>query len=93
MRLPKLEAVTRACCKHTGGKALGKFSAPCGVMRRQVDLHQQKLRSPEQFVKDWATKDARMQEGLLRHWREALARNQGLAEVMRGILQDRSIQP
>jgi len=31
--------------------------------------------------------------GLLRHWQEDLTRNQELAEVMRGLLHERGIQP
>ena len=45
------------------GKSAGEIQRALRSYERQVDLHQQKLRSPEQFVKDWATKDARMQEG------------------------------
>ncbi len=60
---------------------------------RQVDLHRQKVSGPGKFVKDWAKKSLHTQQGLLRHWQEDLARNQELADVMRGILQERGTQP
>jgi hypothetical protein len=59
---------------------------------RQVALHQQKIRRPEQYVEDWESKHPRMQRGLLRHWQEDMVRNQELAEVMRGILCERGVQ-
>jgi hypothetical protein len=74
-------------------RAGGRHAGLLRSYERQVDLHRQKLRNSEQFVTDWAMKSARIQEGLLRHWRQDLARNQELAEVMRGILRDRGIQP
>lgn len=58
---------------------------------RQVALHRRKLESPEQFVPAWAGKSPRAQHGLLHHWQDDVARNQELAEVMRGILQERGI--
>jgi hypothetical protein len=91
--------MAKAGGRHAGllrtyqGKNTGEIQRALRSYERQADLHRQKLRSPEQFVKDWAVKSARTQEGLLRHWQEDLARNQELAEVMRGILHDRSIQP
>ena len=55
-------------------------------------LHRQKMSSPERFVQDWVRKSPRAQQGLLRHWQHDLIRNQELADVMRGILQERGIQ-
>jgi hypothetical protein len=91
--------MARAGGRHAGllrtyqGKSTEEIERALRSYERQVDLHRQKLRNSEQFVTDWATKSARMQEGLLRHWRQDLVRNQELAEVMRGILRDRGIQP
>ena len=34
----------------------------------QVQAHEEKIAHPESFVEDWARKDPRYQEGLLRHW-------------------------
>lgn len=56
---------------------------------RQAALHRQKMSSPETFVHDWVGKRPRAQQGLLRHWQQDLTRNQELADVMRGILQER----
>jgi hypothetical protein len=59
---------------------------------RQAALHRQKMSSPETFVQDWVRKSPRAQQGLLRHWRQDLTRNQELADVIRGILQERGIR-
>jgi hypothetical protein len=91
--------IAKAGGRHAGllrtyqGKGFREIQRALRSYERQVDLHRQKLGSPEQFVKDWAKKSPRTQEGLLRHWQEDLARNQALVEIMRGILQDRGIQP
>jgi hypothetical protein len=76
-----------------GSCHLGEIQHALWGYERQVDLHRQKLKSPEQFVENWAKKSPHTQEGLLWHWQEDLARNQELVEIMRGILQDRGIQP
>ena len=59
---------------------------------RQVELHRQKIHSPDQFVQDWGTLRSHVQSGLLRHWQEDVVRNQELAEIMRGLLRARGIQ-
>jgi len=59
---------------------------------RQVALHQQKMQSPVQCIQEWDQKSPRVQQALLRHWQEDGARNQELAEIMRGILQERHRQ-
>jgi len=56
---------------------------------RQVALHHQKVQSPEQCIEEWDQKSPRVQRALLRHWQEDAARNQELADIMRGILQER----
>ncbi len=59
---------------------------------RQVALHRQKVHSPEQFIQEWDQQSPRVQQALLRHWQEDGARNQELADIMRGILQERHRQ-
>jgi hypothetical protein len=59
---------------------------------RLAALHRQKICSPERFVQDWVRKSPRAQQGLLRHWQQDLIRNQELADVMRGLLQESGIQ-
>ncbi len=91
--------IAKAGGRHAGlfrtyqGKNLAEVQRALRSYERQVDLHQQKLSSPERFVKDWTKRSIRTQQGLLRHWQEDLVRNRELAEVMRGILQERSIRP
>jgi hypothetical protein len=60
---------------------------------RQVALHADKLSNPTKYVQNWASLDARAQQGLLNHWQQDLRRNQELADIMRGILQDRGVLP
>jgi len=91
--------LAKAGGRHAGllriyqGKGGGEIERALRSYAGQVERHRQKLSNPEQFVRDWASRSAHMQEGLLRHWREDLARNQQLAEVMRGILLERGTQP
>jgi hypothetical protein len=60
---------------------------------RQVALHADKLSNPTKYVQNWASLDVREQQGLLNHWQQDLRRNQELADIMRGILQDRGVLP
>ena len=90
MRWPSREDGNAGLLRTYQGKAWRKFSEPC--YERQAALHRQKMRSPETFVQDWVRKSPRAQQGLRRHWRQDLTRNQELADVMRGILQERGIQ-
>ena len=91
--------IAKAGGRHAGllhtyqGKSPEEIHRALRTYERQVDLHRQQLRSPERFVEAWAKKSPRTQAGLIRHWQEDLARNQELVEIMRGILQDRGIQP
>ncbi len=91
--------IAKAGGRHAGllqiyqGKSAGEIERALRSYERQVDLHRQKLMNPKQFVRDWARKSAHVREGLLRHWQEDLTRNQELAEVMRGLLHERDIQP
>ena len=73
------------------GKSEEEIQRALRSYERQVALHRQKLSSPETFVKDWVRKSPRAQQGLLRHWQQDLTRNQELADVMRGILQEKGM--
>ena len=75
------------------GRNLAEIQRALRSYERQGDLHRQKLNNPEKFVKDWTQRSPQTRQGLLRHWQEDLMRNRELAEVMRGILQERGIQP
>jgi hypothetical protein len=74
------------------GKSVAEIQRALGSYERQAALHRQKMNSPETFARDWVRKSPRAQQGLLRHWQQDLTRNQELADVMRGILQERGIQ-
>ena len=74
------------------GKSEEEIQRALRSYERQAALHRQKMSSPERFAQDWVRKSPRAQQGLLRHWQQDLIRNQELADVMRGILQERGIQ-
>jgi hypothetical protein len=88
-------AIAKAGGRHAGllrvyrGKSTAEIQRALRSYERQVELHRQKLANPEQVIGDWHQRHFHVQRGLLRHWHEDLARNQELAEVMRGILQER----
>jgi hypothetical protein len=74
------------------GKSLEEIQRALRSYERQAALHWQKMSSPETFVQDWVRKSARAQQELLQHWQQDLTRNQELADVMRGILQEQQAQ-
>ena len=74
------------------GKSVEEIRRALRSYERQAALHRQKMSSPETFIQDWVTKSPRAQQGLLRHWQQDLTRNQELADIMRGILQERGIR-
>ena len=83
-------AIAKAGGRHAGllrvyqGKSTVEMQRALRSYERQVELHRQKLSNPGQFIEDWDQRHFRVQRGLLRHWQEDMARNQELAEVMRG---------
>ena len=91
-------AIARAGGRHAGllqtyeRKSTAEIQRALRSYERQVELHRQKIYSPEQFVQDWGTLRSHIQSGLLRHWQEDMVRNQELAEIMRGLLRERGIQ-
>jgi len=90
--------IARMGGRHAGllqtyqGKNTAEIRRALRSYERQVELHQQKMRRPEQCVEAWESKQPRVQRGLLRHWQEDVVRNQELAEVMRGLLRERGVQ-
>jgi hypothetical protein len=91
-------AIARAGGRHAGllriyeRKSVAEIQRALRSYERQVELHRQKIHSPEQFVQDWSTLRSHVQSGLLRHWQEDVVRNQELAEIMRGLLRERGVE-
>jgi hypothetical protein len=87
--------IARAGGRHAGllrtyeRKSTAEIQRALRSYERQVELHRQKIHSPEQFVQDWSTLRSHVQSGLLRHWQEDVVCNQELAEIMRGLLRER----
>ena len=73
------------------GKTVEEIRRALQGYERQVERHRQKMSNPGQCVEEWVRKRLRVQQGLLRHWQEDLARTQELVKVMRGILQEQGI--
>ena len=91
-------AIARAGGRHAGllrtyeRKSTAEIQRALRSYERQVELHQQKIHSPEQFVEAWRTLRSHAQSGLLRHWQEDMVRNQALAEITRGLLRERGVE-
>ena len=87
--------IAKAGGRHTGLLRTYQAGSTAEIQRalrsyeRQAARHRQKVHSPEQFIQAWDQKSPRVQQALLRHWQEDGARNQELADIMRGILQER----
>jgi hypothetical protein len=56
---------------------------------KQVITHKDKILNPENYISGWEKLTLQVREGLLRKWQSDLDRNQELADVIRGILQER----
>jgi len=87
--------IAKAGGRHAGllriyqAKSTAEIQRAVRSYERQVAMHRQKMHSPEQFIQAWDQKSSRVQQALLRHWQEDRVRNQELADIMRGILQER----
>ena len=87
--------MARAGGRHAGLLRLYQAKSTTAIQRalrsylRQVELHQQKIFIPEEYVRNWTERSSRVQRALLQHWQEDMIRNQELADIMRGILQER----
>jgi hypothetical protein len=95
MRSPWYYEVAKQEGRHAGllriyqGKSVEEIQRALRGYERQAARHRQKMHSPVTFVQDWVRKSPCAQQGLLRHWQQDLIRNQELADVMRGRLQER----
>jgi RHS repeat-associated protein len=81
--------------KHAGtlrnyaGRPAAEIEKAIASYERQVSLHQQKIANPAQYAERWRQMTAQQQAGLLNKWRADAARNQDLADVLRGLLGSR----
>lgn len=55
----------------------------------QVERHADKIRHPELYVSDWATRDSRYQAGLIRKWEKDMRRNAEQAEIELAVFEGR----
>jgi len=81
--------------KHAGtlrnyaGRSIAELQKAISSYERQVAIHQQKIANPAQFVERWGEMSSQEQAGLLNKWGADAARNQELADVLRGLLEAR----
>ena len=55
----------------------------------QVERHADKIQHPEKYVPDWAEKDPRYREGLIRKWEKDMRRNAEQAEIELAVFEER----
>jgi hypothetical protein len=78
--------------RHSGtlanyaGRSVGEIQKAIASYGRQVALHAVKIANPAEFVGGWDGMTAAEQAGLLNKWAADMARNQELADVLRGLL-------
>jgi hypothetical protein len=81
--------------KHAGtlrnyaGRSAAQIQKAITSYERQIALHQQKIANPAQFAERWGQMGAQEQAGLVNKWGADAARNQELADVLRGLLESR----
>jgi hypothetical protein len=61
--------------------------------QRVVQEHYDKIANPEQWIDNWENLPDWRKEKYIEGWREDIARNQELADIMYGILQERGAVP
>jgi hypothetical protein len=89
--------IAKAGGRHAGllrtyaEKSASEIKRALRSYENQVALHQEKLSNPAKFVKNWESMSEQAREGLLRHWKQDIIRNQELADIMRGILKERGL--
>lgn len=75
--------------KNYSGRSKDEIERAIGSYERQVELHKQKIANPEQFAERWTQMGTQEQAGLVNKWRADAARNQQLADVLRGLLKSK----
>lgn len=58
-----------------------------------IQEHYDKIANPEQWIDNWDKLPDWKKEKIIQKWQYDIARNQDLADIMRGILQERGIEP
>jgi hypothetical protein len=85
--------------KHTGflknyrNKPTEELQRGIASLKKQIDLHRDKIAHPEKHIPDWPSHDPRRREALLkRKWPEDIQRQAEQLEILEGLLKER-IQP
>ena len=56
---------------------------------KQIQDHEGWLRDPQSKVNDWENRSAAYREGLLKKWRQDIARHREQIAILRGVLQEK----
>ena len=71
--------------RNYAGRPLAQIQKGIASYEDVVALHLEKIANPEQFAERWGQMGAQEQAGLLAKWQKDAARNQELADVLRGL--------
>jgi len=71
--------------RNYAGRSLAEIEKGVIGYERQVALHAEKIANPARFAQRWEQMTPQQQAGLVAKWQKDLARNQELANVLRGL--------
>jgi hypothetical protein len=71
--------------RNYAGRPLAEIRRGIASYERQVALHAEKIANPARFAERWGRMSAQEQAWLIAKWQRDLARNQELADVLRGL--------
>ena len=54
-------------------------------MSEQIELHENKLANPAQYVDEWGSYTQQHQQGLLRHWQKEIANFSDQLQILNAI--------
>jgi hypothetical protein len=61
-------------------------------IEKQIADHESWLETPQEKVKDWESRDPRYQAGLLKKWRQDIARQKEQVEILKGVLKEKGYE-
>jgi RHS repeat-associated protein len=64
-------------------RSIGEISKGIDSIGKQIAEHEAKIANPEKFVKDWASKSEREQQGLINKWQKDINRQTQQKEILK----------
>jgi hypothetical protein len=68
------------------GRSIPELEKGIGSLEKEIAEHEGKLANPSSIVSDWAQRGERYQQGLLRKWRNDIARQTEQREILQELL-------